>query len=69
MIDVVFSQYHTKYDLRKVERFLKEYSNGLGVAQGSFKEVVEKIHTNIRWMDKNYASVIEWLSVSVQKSS
>ncbi len=67
-IDSVFSRYNTRHDLRKVERFLKENANSLGVAQNTFREVIEKINTNIRWMDKNYVSVSEWLRVQMKKS-
>lgn len=33
-----------------------------GVSSNTFKEILEKIKSNIRWMDRNFQLVSDWLS-------
>ena len=60
-IDILFSKYNTKYELAKIEKFVNDNTNNLGVANTAFKEVRENIETNVRWMNKNFDYVSEWL--------
>lgn len=36
-------------------------NTNLGVASSVSGEVIENIETNIRWMDKNFDSITQWL--------
>ena len=54
-----FSALNTKFDLKKLNQFSKDHTN-LGVAVVAFKEVLEKVSTNINWMDKNVPRIKTW---------
>jgi hypothetical protein len=45
--------------LIKIKNFLDD--NDLGVAQSVYGAVIENLNTNIRWMDKNFKLVKDWL--------
>ncbi len=40
---------------------MSENRDNLGVAASSFKQVLENIETNLRWMEKNSRHVTQWL--------
>ena len=56
------SNYNTRFELNKIKSFLD--SSDLGVAQSVYGQVIESVNTNIRWMDKNFKIVKEWLLVN-----
>jgi len=52
---------NSKYDLDKIESFIQNGNVDLGMTMDSFKQVIEEIHTNIRWLNKNFDLVTYWL--------
>ncbi len=59
------SSLNSRYDLSKIEHFLDKNFNNLGIVTETFKEVKETIQTNIRWMDKNFEVVSNWLKENI----
>ena len=60
MVEIT-SSFNSIYDLKKVQHFMRENRDNLGVAASSFKQVLENIETNLRWMEKNSLHVTQWL--------
>jgi hypothetical protein len=60
MVEIT-SSFNSIYDLKKVQNFMSENRDNLGVAASSFKQVLENIETNLRWMEKNSRHVTQWL--------
>lgn len=52
---------NSKYDLDKIESFIQNGNVDLGMTMDSFKQVIEEINTNIRWLNKNFDLVTYWL--------
>lgn len=62
LISNVLSSYNTNFELAKVESFLKLNGEKMNSAiYDAFKEGILKIRTNVRWMDRNFNAVDEWL--------
>jgi hypothetical protein len=61
MVDIT-SSFNSNSDLKKVQNFMSENRDNLGVAASSFKQVIENIETNMRWMEKNSLHVKQWLA-------
>ena len=57
----VFKNYNTRYDLKKLENFYERQANEKSLNLNVFKEIIENIVTNIRWMDTNYKKISQWL--------
>ena len=57
----------TKADLRRVQSFIENHSN-LGVTIESFKQALENINSNIRWMKNNYEKIEKWLKLKEKPS-
>jgi hypothetical protein len=62
LISNVLSSYNTNFELAKVENFFKLNGEKMNSAiYDAFKEGILKIRTNVRWMDRNFNAVDEWL--------
>ena len=57
-----FSGLNSKYDLDKIESFILNDSIDLGMTMGSFRQAIEQIQTNIRWMNMNFNLITNWLA-------
>lgn len=57
----VFKNYNSRYDLKKLENFYERQSSEKSINLAIFKEIIENIVTNIRWMDTNYKKISQWL--------
>ncbi len=57
----MLANFNSPYELGLVEDFVKRQKSNLGLAEGAFKEAIEKIHINIGWMNKNFVSISAWL--------
>lgn len=66
LITTSLSSINSRYDLSKIDNFLKQNANNLGVVSETFREVKEGIQTNIRWMDKNFILVSNWLNENIK---
>ncbi|XP_061165768.1 aminopeptidase N-like isoform X2 [Saccostrea echinata] len=51
---------NTRYELRELEAFLRENPD-MGSGTRAFQQAIEKTKSNIKWMDKNYDIVKQWL--------
>lgn len=47
--------------LNQLETFVQNETVDLGMTITAFKEAIEKITTNIRWMNKNFDLITNWL--------
>ena len=65
IIKVVTGKMNKKSDLARVQSFIERHPK-LGVASEAFQQALENINTNIRWMDKNYKKIDDWLQ-SIEK--
>lgn len=63
LIDELFINFNTKYELSRVEKFISERTE-LGVTKSSFARALEGIRSNIRWREKNMITLTDWLSVT-----
>jgi hypothetical protein len=61
LIESITKRLNTNYDLKRVNSFL-ESEKYLGSAADAFKQAIETISTNIRWMNKYSISIQNWLS-------
>ena len=59
LLTETLSNFNTEDDLKRVQAFFS--NNDFGVAKDSLSEITESINTNIRWMEKNYNAVVEFL--------
>jgi hypothetical protein len=59
LLTETLSNFNTDTDLKRVQAFFA--NNDFGVAKDSLSEITESINTNIRWMEKNYNAVVEFL--------
>ena len=60
LVESVTSNLNTKYQLNRVEDFIKRTPN-LGIASDAFKQSLENIKTNIRWIETNKNNINTWL--------
>ena len=60
LVESILSRLKTKYELSRVEEFMRKAT--LGIATASFEQGVETIKTNIRWLDTNKDGVNTWLT-------
>jgi len=56
----LLSTFNTQSDLQKVLDFMQQNPDQ-GVATDAFKESIETINTNIRWMKTNFDSIAQFL--------
>ena len=57
----LLSTFNTQSDLQKVLDFMQQNPDQ-GVATDAFKESIETINTNIRWMKTNFDSIAQFQS-------
>ena len=60
LVSNVFNRLNSQFELKKVEDFIKRHPN-LAVAKNAFSQALENINTNIRWMDKYFTKIDNWL--------
>ena len=56
----LLSTFNTQSDLQNVLDFMQQNPDQ-GVATDAFKESIETINTNIRWMKTNFDSIAQFL--------
>ncbi|XP_071801032.1 aminopeptidase N-like [Asterias amurensis] len=64
IIKAVTKPLHSEFHLRQLEKFMSEHPDQ-GTGASAFKQSVEEIKTNIRWMKSYYEEVREWLEDEV----
>ncbi|KAH0543387.1 aminopeptidase N-like [Cotesia glomerata] len=52
---------NTKYELKDLLDFAQEHSSELGSASRSVQQSLEQAEANIRWLDRNYINIRDWL--------
>ncbi|XP_057331888.1 aminopeptidase N [Microplitis mediator] len=52
---------NTKYELKDLLDFAQEHSSELGSATRTVQQSVEQADANIRWLDRNYITIRDWL--------
>ena len=60
LVRSVLIKFSSELELKNVREFLQKHAN-LGNTASVFKESIETINLNIRWMDKNFDSIAKWL--------
>ena len=60
LIESLTSKLNTKYELNRLKIFVSQQTD-LGVTKPALDRAIENIQTNIRWMDKNYKLITDWL--------
>lgn len=60
LVTSLLRNFNTEYELLKVQDFLIKHPDQ-GVATNAFKQSVETISSNIRWMNRNAESLSQWL--------
>ena len=53
--------FKTKYELALVESFIQTQNGNLGIAEGAFRQAIENININIRWIKRNKEPISMWL--------
>ncbi|KAL3885521.1 hypothetical protein ACJMK2_025573 [Sinanodonta woodiana] len=66
MVIGVTSTFTTNDKLRQLKEFIERTPN-LGTARTAFEQAVEKVKSNIRWIDDNYTNINSWLDRHVSK--
>ena len=59
IVSNVINAINTDYELNKIVRFAE--ANYLGVSESQFKLSIENIETNIRWTNKNFEKLKQYL--------
>lgn len=62
LVKYVTRKLNSEFDVMKLDRFLKNHPK-LAIAEMAFKEAVEEVGTNTRWMKKNLGPIKSWLKV------
>ena len=50
----LLSSLNTANDLEKINNFIQNGQNDMGMTISSFQEAIEELNTNIRWMNRNF---------------
>jgi len=61
LIERVLKTFNTKYELALVEAFTQTQNGNLGIAEGAFRQAIENININIRWIKRNIGPISMWL--------
>ena len=64
LVERVLKSFNTKYELDLVEKFIQTQNN-LGIAEGAFKQAIENININVRWLNRNLERISAWLNQHV----
>jgi hypothetical protein len=64
LIDDAFSRFNSPADLRKLESFMGRNKDNLGVAESRFKDILEQVKANVKWMDDNLVFLSNFLKVN-----
>lgn len=64
LIEGVTNKFNSPYELKRVESFVSQHEE-LGVVKGSFERVIERIKTNIRWMEMNHKTLTATLAAKL----
>lgn len=56
----ILSEYNTQSELQRVMDFMQQNPDQ-GVATDAFRESIETINTNIRWMRTNFDNIAKFL--------
>ncbi|XP_042901838.1 aminopeptidase N [Parasteatoda tepidariorum] len=62
MLKSVTRSLNTPFELFQLKEFYKKYKNNLGTANRAFDQSLENAEANVRWMDKNYVHIVDWLN-------
>ncbi|CAF0815629.1 unnamed protein product [Brachionus calyciflorus] len=60
LVKNVLANMNTEFDMKNLDLFQKQHPN-LGIASNAFKESLETVSLNKRWMDKYFESISQWL--------
>ncbi|GFU02027.1 aminopeptidase N [Trichonephila clavipes] len=61
MLKSVTSSLNTQFELLQLKEFYAKQKNNLGTAKRAFQQSLENAEANVRWMDTNYAHIVQWL--------
>ncbi|GBM41512.1 hypothetical protein AVEN_17474-1 [Araneus ventricosus] len=50
-----------------MKQFYEKHKNNLGTAKRAFEQTIENAEANVRWMDTNYAHIVQWLESTSTK--
>lgn len=60
LVKNVLKNFNTEFELNSLQIFQREHLN-LGIAENAFKESLETVSLNKRWMDTYLTSIENWL--------
>jgi hypothetical protein len=64
LVTSLLSTFNTQSDLQKVLDFIQENPDQ-GVATDAFRESIETISTNMRWMKTNFDTIAQFLEEQI----
>ncbi|GFT12414.1 aminopeptidase N [Nephila pilipes] len=64
MLKSVTSSLNTQFELFQLKEFYAKHKNNLGTAKRAFQQSLENAEANVRWMDTNYAHIVQWLDTA-----
>lgn len=67
LIKTVYGNLNTQSELNQLEDFLIRHPD-LGSASLDFRKTIEIVKTNVRWMNKNFNTISDWLKVKTKES-
>ncbi|CAL1295996.1 unnamed protein product [Larinioides sclopetarius] len=67
LLKSVTSSLNTEFELSQLKQFYEKHKNNLGTAKRAFEQSIENAEANVRWMDTNYAHIVQWLESTSTK--
>ncbi|CAG5124609.1 unnamed protein product [Candidula unifasciata] len=61
VISAITESFNTEFHLKEVTAFKESQSGNLGSGERAFEQGIEKVHSNIRWMNLNIPIITQWL--------
>ncbi len=68
MVKYITRKLNSEFDIVKLGRFLRNHPK-LEIAERAFKEAVEEVSTNTRWMKNNLQAINNWLNINKSEKS
>ncbi|KAK7788600.1 hypothetical protein R5R35_008941 [Gryllus longicercus] len=65
MVSSLATYMNTQLQLEELMKFREENAGNLGTTDLAFKQTIEKVKSNIRWMEKSNKEVDEWLKMYI----
>ena len=57
--------FNTPFELKELEQFYEDHKTELGTAKRSTLNQIEKVKSNVKWMEDYYQTVFDWLIQNV----